>query len=154
MVYWHVLSNVPPFEIPSFGVAHTHSIYITCLRLAFVGVSKNRGTPKSSILIGFFLINHPFWGTPIFGNVHIILSKPLTPPTQKTPCKPWGVDVSACQFGQLRGEWVGCLGFPKFFRPSQGRKEGRGFSGWSSFLPLNWCWLFFFSSEDFGGFHV
>ena len=32
---------------------------------------KNRGTPKSSILIGFSLINHPFWGTPIFGNTHI-----------------------------------------------------------------------------------
>ena len=25
-------------------------------------VSKNRGTPKSSILIGVSLINHPFWG--------------------------------------------------------------------------------------------
>ena len=24
-------------------------------------------TPKSSILIGFSTINHPFWGTPIFG---------------------------------------------------------------------------------------
>ena len=31
-----------------------------------MGVSKNRGTPKSSILIGFSIINHPFWGTPIF----------------------------------------------------------------------------------------
>ena len=28
--------------------------------------------PKSSILIGFSIINHPFWGTPIFGNPHII----------------------------------------------------------------------------------
>ena len=27
-----------------------------------MGVSKNRGTPKSSILIGFCIINHPFWG--------------------------------------------------------------------------------------------
>ena len=36
-----------------------------------MGVSKNRGTPKSSILIGFPQINHPFWGTPIFGNTHI-----------------------------------------------------------------------------------
>ena len=36
-----------------------------------MGVSKNRGTPKSSILIGFSIINHPFWGTPIFGNTHI-----------------------------------------------------------------------------------
>ena len=28
-----------------------------------LGVSKNRGgPPKSSILIGFSIINHPFWG--------------------------------------------------------------------------------------------
>ena len=27
--------------------------------------------PKSSIWIGFSIINHPFWGTPIFGNTHI-----------------------------------------------------------------------------------
>ena len=36
-----------------------------------MGVSKNRGTPKSSILIGFSIINHPFWGTLNFGNTHI-----------------------------------------------------------------------------------
>ena len=35
-------------------------------------VSENGGTPKSSILIGFSIINHPFWGTPIFGNTHIV----------------------------------------------------------------------------------
>ena len=29
-------------------------------------VSENSGTPKSSILIGFSIINHPFWGTPNF----------------------------------------------------------------------------------------
>ncbi len=28
----------------------------------YMGVSKNRGTPKSSILIGFSIINHPCWG--------------------------------------------------------------------------------------------
>ena len=33
-----------------------------------MGVSKNNGAPKSSILIGCSIINHPFWGTPIFGN--------------------------------------------------------------------------------------
>ena len=33
-------------------------------------VSENSGTPKSSILIGFSIINHPFWGTPILGNTH------------------------------------------------------------------------------------
>ena len=36
-----------------------------------MGVSKNRGTPKSSIPIGFSLINHPFWGIPIFGNIRM-----------------------------------------------------------------------------------
>ena len=36
-----------------------------------MGVSKNRGTPKSSILIGFSIINYPFWGTTIFGNTQI-----------------------------------------------------------------------------------
>ena len=36
--------------------------------------SKYRGgLPKSSILIGFSIINHPFWGTPIFGNIHMTL---------------------------------------------------------------------------------
>ena len=36
-----------------------------------VGVSENYGTPKSSILIGFSNINHPFWGTFIFGNIPV-----------------------------------------------------------------------------------
>ena len=34
-------------------------------------VAENSGTPKSSILIGFSIINHPFWGTTILGNTHI-----------------------------------------------------------------------------------
>ena len=37
----------------------------------YVGVSLNGGTPKSSILIGFSITNHPFWGTTIFGNTHV-----------------------------------------------------------------------------------
>ena len=31
-------------------------------------VSIHGGIPKSSISIGFSLINKPFWGTPIYGN--------------------------------------------------------------------------------------
>ena len=31
-----------------------------------MGVSENNGTPKSSILIGFSIINNPFWGYPYF----------------------------------------------------------------------------------------
>ena len=37
----------------------------------YMGVSKNNGTPKSYILIGFSIINHLFWGAIIFGNTHI-----------------------------------------------------------------------------------
>jgi len=40
-----------------------------------MGVSENSGTPKSSILIGISIINHPFWGTTIFGNTHIFVEK-------------------------------------------------------------------------------
>ena len=35
-------------------------------------VSENSGTPKSSILIWFSTINHPSWGTTIFGNTHVL----------------------------------------------------------------------------------
>jgi len=42
--------------------------------LAYMGVSLNGGTPKSSILIGISIINHPFWGTPYFGNTHMFCS--------------------------------------------------------------------------------
>ena len=41
-----------------------------------MGVSKNRGgPPKSSILLGFSIINHPFWCTPMFGNTHMKVQK-------------------------------------------------------------------------------
>ena len=40
-------------------------------KFTYMGVSKDRGTPKSSILIRFSIINHPFWGTTIFGNIHM-----------------------------------------------------------------------------------
>ena len=53
-----------------FHHKHEHSIF--CLR-SYMGVSENSGTPKSSILIGFSIINHTFWDTPIFGNTHIYI---------------------------------------------------------------------------------
>ena len=36
-------------------------------------ISENSGTPKSSILMGVSIINHPFWGTTIFGNIHMFI---------------------------------------------------------------------------------
>ena len=40
-----------------------------------IGVSINGGTPKSSTLKGFSLINHPFLGSPNCGNLHIGMPK-------------------------------------------------------------------------------
>ena len=45
------------------------------LKDVYMGVSENSGTPKSSILVGFSIINHPFRGTTIFGNTHILVKK-------------------------------------------------------------------------------
>ena len=46
------------------------------LAYSHMDVSKNSGTPKSSILIGFSILNHPFWGFPlIFGNTHINITQ-------------------------------------------------------------------------------
>ena len=59
-------------------MSETHQLYegdlnwISHLLNSYTGVSKNNGTSKSSILIGFSIINHPFWGTPIFGNTHTV----------------------------------------------------------------------------------
>ena len=52
---WH---NTPPKKTEQFFIP-------------YMDVSENSCTPKSSMLIGFSIINHPFWGTPIFGNTHI-----------------------------------------------------------------------------------
>ena len=49
-----------------------NGIYIIYIYIyIYMGVSLNSGTPKSSISIGFSIINHPFWGTPFFGNPHM-----------------------------------------------------------------------------------
>ena len=53
-------------------------------------VFKNSATPKSSILIGVSIINHPFRGTPIFGNTHIELDTSGTPPIFSTPPPEFG----------------------------------------------------------------
>ena len=57
-----------------------------------MGVSKNNGTSNSSILIGFSIINHPFWGTPIFGNTQICFIPP----------KKWLMDDLMCKLSGHR----------------------------------------------------
>ena len=63
-----------PKEIPSETVGEG-SGYLSggpvgeILDMGYMGVSENNATPKSSILIGISIINHPFWGSnpSIFG---------------------------------------------------------------------------------------
>ena len=47
------------------------AVIFSLKNLHYMDISLNGGTPKPSILIGFSIINHPFWDTPIFGNIHI-----------------------------------------------------------------------------------
>ena len=55
-----------------------------------MAVSENNGTPKSSILMGFSIINHPFWGTLIFGNTQMNIWRPKLPPkSQKKDFTKW-----------------------------------------------------------------
>ena len=59
-----------------FGAGIPIHVLLNLFVICHLGVSKNRGgPPKSSILIGFSIINPPFWGTPIFGNTHLFLAK-------------------------------------------------------------------------------
>ena len=55
-------------------LVHNYNInsYVVFMISQHMDVSENSRTPKSSILIGFSIINHLFWGTPIFGNTHIL----------------------------------------------------------------------------------
>ena len=43
------------------NIQYVHALWLEKDEV-YLDVSENRGTPKSSILIGFSIINHPFWG--------------------------------------------------------------------------------------------
>ena len=81
------------------------------------GVSKNNGAPKSSIWIGFSVINHPFWGIPIFGNTHAF--DPIWIKTRDLWCR--------CHIGNRRRKcrnrrlYRCCDGNPKVWHDSFGR---------------------------------
>ena len=97
--------------IPIGGVASNH---LTTLQLIRVFPKMVGFPPKSSILIGFSIINHPFWGTPIFGNTHTTVAsngfhewKRLIFTTNSTPPKL----TSQKQLTSARWE---CLSFPKW----------------------------------------
>ena len=51
------------------------------LHVHLMDVSENSGTPKSSILIGFSLINHPFW-VPLFLETPTVTQQPTWNPSR------------------------------------------------------------------------
>ena len=67
-----IVEFAPPCQLQRY---QTFQDICTLFLVGFpdMDVSENSGTPKSSILIGYSIINHPFWGTSIFGNTHIDL---------------------------------------------------------------------------------
>ena len=68
-VYW--LFNRDPYN----GLWKT-SPYNCAGTIPYMGVSENSGTPKSSILIGFSIINHPTMGVPLFLETPIYPEQP------------------------------------------------------------------------------
>ena len=67
-------NSVPRWNVCVQSLVWTNEKIITKPK-TYMGVSENSGTPKSSIQIGISIINHPFWGTPIFGNTHKCISR-------------------------------------------------------------------------------
>ena len=98
-LHWSPRSAVPwsRFVAVKLGGAgcqerNVWKIICSCIHM---GVSENRGTPKLSILTGFSIINHPFWGTPIFGNTHIV-AKIVSLGVLETDFASHGIIQSAC----------------------------------------------------------
>ena len=69
----------------------------------YMGVSIKNGTPKSASLMGFSIINHPFWGTLIFGNIHIYMLYIIITTIQRSAVF-WRSDIhpAACTLPSLR----------------------------------------------------
>ena len=74
-------------------------------------VSENSGTPKSSFSMRFSIINHPFWGTPIFGNIRMFLEGFKYRISRGTCWMAQGciplphLPVCSCIFGNQRSSW-------------------------------------------------
>ena len=68
--FFHNLKGYSPHQ--SVKDFHEQCVLRSKYICIYMDVSENNDTPKSSIFIGFSIINHPFWGTTIFGNTHIV----------------------------------------------------------------------------------
>ena len=58
--------------LSSYDSSRTNLRHLMIFPSPHLDASENSDTPKSSILIRFSSTNHPFWGTPIYGNTHFV----------------------------------------------------------------------------------
>ena len=87
----------------------------TMNQTGFDQCSCNYATPDSSILIGFSIINHPFWANPIFGNTRcwlpsaVLFGLPFTTPLQPLLLYgDWGVSHLLCESARWSTVWNRC----------------------------------------------
>ena len=101
-------STIPVFITPKFQVRYHTSVQPDPVR----GFSKM----VSSILTGLSIINHPFWGTSIFGNTHnfTVLARESQPRTFRMPLfATWVVLVALSKVFRLLVSVVHrCVPFP------------------------------------------
>ena len=77
---WHQMNSnemLPPLNTDMENKKHSWKEIFLFQSMMFLGSTWvfpkiMNGTPKSSILKGFSIINHPFWGTSIFGNPYML----------------------------------------------------------------------------------
>ena len=106
-------TRIDEAEAEARGVSQTGFSLILAVKetLKHMGVSVNGGTPRSSILIGFSIMNHPFWGTPMFGNTHIETLDFLAQPDEwgfvkSDGCIWWLNPAPDCCAGGLQILWI------------------------------------------------
>ena len=82
--------------------------FLLCFSFCFdVDISENNDTHKSAILIGFSIINHPFWGIPIFGNTHVVVKHIAF---EASGCCGGCCGCGGCGCGGCGGSACGCGG--------------------------------------------
>ena len=84
-----------------------------------MGVSENRATPKSSILIGVSIINHPFWGFS-----HYFWKHPYV--------QSWTVQVGNVHFGNrvFCPSMLSGIFMTRFHPPTSEQKKSNGTQPW------------------------
>ncbi len=111
----HLISCMASGFFNAIGSAQQTSLedqQVNTTILQHMGVSKNNGTPKSSILMGFSITNHPFLGTPVplFLGWHPCNTFTYTNWT----LNPRGLLEGTWHQSLKRPPWPGCQGFDRW----------------------------------------